>query len=135
MFIYINPNPKPMNEIKKTLFSNLLLIIGVLILTVSAFFIGKSAANIDELRSITGFAVKEAKQEDSAPEFSTYTKSVCYNATKRQFCHDVLYARCQGKEYQLPINITAQVEIPKVIIPNNTKPKKANNSNLGSPKK
>lgn len=123
-----------MDEIKRSLFSNLLLVITVFLLTALAFFLGKTTANTEQLRAITGLAINELGREQVIPEFSTYTKAVCYNTTsKKQVCHDVLYAKCNGKEFPLPVNLTKPAFMPTVVLPNKSANSKIVNNRNNTP--
>ncbi len=94
-----------MDEIKRAIFSNMLLVAGVILIGAFAFYLGITTANTESLRALTTMAIKDNSVSEDAGDFSTYTKSSCYNTSTQQVCHDIVYARCDGKEYEvLPIN-------------------------------
>ncbi len=96
----------------KNLASNFLLIVGILMLTGLAFYLGKTAGNLEDIKNsltdtITGYAVKDVSSFENK-DFGTFTKAVCNTENGKQYCYDAFYARCNGQEYQLPINFTEQ---------------------------
>ena len=78
-----------MNKLLKTLFAiEFILILAIVIL-----------AFIDDNQKIpTAYAIKENINTENT-SFKVMTKAVCGNKSKNIFCHDELFAECNGDEH------------------------------------
>ncbi len=99
-----------MDSTYKSLWSNFLLIVGIFLLTGLSFYLGKTAGDLEGIKaSITGYAVKDVSQIGQnipSGDFSSFTKAVCETRDEKQVCHDEVFAKCNGNEYPLGINLS-----------------------------